>query len=96
VRRRARVPVVRDPSTVSIVRKDDMNRSHTSITVRIAAAIVSVVTTLTLFSTVVSFSDPQRSQLIDAVNNRAMAGLRNSTAAARPEQTRQIRQFASR
>lgn len=50
-----------------------MNSAHTSVVIRIVAAVASIATTMALLSAVVSLSEPQRSQLIAATANKQMA-----------------------
>jgi hypothetical protein len=63
-----------------------MNSTHTSVVVRIAAAVASIATTLALLSAVVSLSEPQQSQLIAATAGRQMATLKNVLLVAQSKQ----------
>ena len=64
-----------------------MNSAHASVVVRIAAAVASIATTFALLSAVVSFSEPQRSELIAATAKRQMVNQRNVALVAKSDQS---------
>jgi hypothetical protein len=63
-----------------------MNSAHTTVVVRIAAAVASAATTLAVLAAVVSLSEPQQSQLIAATASRQMATLKNVALVAQSNQ----------
>ena len=63
-----------------------MKNAHTSVGVRIAAAVASIATTLVLLSAVVSLSEPQQSQLIAAVASRHSVTPKNVALVAQSKQ----------
>jgi hypothetical protein len=63
-----------------------MKSAHTSVVVRIAAAVASAATTLALLAAVVSLSEPQQSQLIAATASRQTATPKNILLVAQSKQ----------
>lgn len=65
-----------------------MQSAPISVVVRIAAAVASIATTLTLLSAVVALSEPQQSQLVAATASRQITPAKTVVVAAQSKQAR--------
>lgn len=63
-----------------------MNSTLISVVARLAAAVAAIATSMALLSAVVSFSEPQRSQLLAATASRQLAAQKYSLQLAQAKQ----------
>ena len=83
----AHSPTRDSPTHGTHCEEHEMNSAHASVVVRITAAVASIATTFALLSTVVSFTEPQRSELIAATAKRQMVNQRNVALVAKSDQS---------